>query len=63
MIFKHPVLTTKKTQRVSMTTINWLMLLKEIIAVYSENHTNPTNTLRKNADLLNIMSGGTYSNQ
>jgi hypothetical protein len=28
-----------------MTTINWLMLLREIIAVYSENHTKPINIL------------------
>jgi hypothetical protein len=28
-----------------MTTINWLTLFKEIITVYSENHTKPLNTL------------------
>jgi hypothetical protein len=43
--------------------INWLMLFKEIIAVYSENHTKPTDTLLENAELLNIMAGSTYSNQ
>jgi hypothetical protein len=30
---------------VSITKPNWLMLFKEIIAVYSENHTKHTNTL------------------
>jgi hypothetical protein len=28
----------------TITKINWLMLFKEIIAVYSENHTKPTKT-------------------
>jgi hypothetical protein len=47
-----------------MTTNNWLMLFTEIIAVYSENHNKPMNTLRrKNAELglLIIKAGGAYS--
>jgi hypothetical protein len=45
-----------------MTTINWLMLFKEIIAVCSENHKKPLNTLYgQNAELLNVKVGGTYS--
>jgi hypothetical protein len=40
--------------------INWLMLFKEIIAVYSENHMKLINTLcGQNADLLNVKAGGT----
>jgi hypothetical protein len=36
-----------------MTTINWLILFREIIAVYPENHTKHTNTLcRQSAELL-----------
>jgi hypothetical protein len=39
------------------------MLFKEIIAVYSENHTKPLNTLcGQNAELLVIIKvGGIYS--
>jgi hypothetical protein len=37
--------TSKKTQRVSITMINWLMLFRKIIAIYSENHMKPINTL------------------
>jgi hypothetical protein len=33
------------------------MLFKEIIAVYSENHTDPTN---KNAESLIVKAAGTY---
>jgi hypothetical protein len=61
VIHKHSVPISNKTQRVSMTTISWSMLFKEIIAVYSENHTKPINTLcGQNADLLIIKSGGTH---
>jgi hypothetical protein len=42
--------------------INWLVLLKEIIALYSENNLKPTNTLcGQNAKLLIVKEGGTYS--
>jgi hypothetical protein len=45
-----------------MKTINWLTLFKEVIAVYSENHTKPINTLcGQNVELLFIKAGGTYS--
>jgi hypothetical protein len=50
----------QRKQYVSMTTINWLMLFREIIAVYSENHTKPTNTLYgQNTELVNIKAGCT----
>jgi hypothetical protein len=36
-------LATIKKQHSSIVKINWLMLFKEITAVYSENHTKPIN--------------------
>jgi hypothetical protein len=54
IIFKNSVPTSKKTQRVSITNISRLTLLKEIIGVYSENHTKPLHTLcGQNAEILN----------
>jgi hypothetical protein len=44
IMFKNSVRTAKKTQLFTITKINWLTLFKEIIAVYSENHTKPMNT-------------------
>jgi hypothetical protein len=45
-----------------MATINWLMLLKGIIDVYSENHMKPINTFcEQNAESLIIKARGTYS--
>jgi hypothetical protein len=45
-----------------MTTLSWLTLFKEIIAVYAENHTKPINTLRGiDEELLIIKASGTYS--
>jgi hypothetical protein len=41
IIFNDSVRTAKKTQLFTITKINWLTLFKEIIAVYSENHTKP----------------------
>jgi hypothetical protein len=39
------------------------MLFKEVIAVYSENHGKPINTLgRQNGKLMNAGTHGTYSN-
>jgi hypothetical protein len=38
------------------------MLFREIITVYSENHMKPINALCvKNAELLNVQVGDTYS--
>jgi hypothetical protein len=62
LIFKNSVPTSKKTQRVSIIKINWLMLFREIIAVYSENHMESINTLcEQNVELLNVKAGGRYS--
>jgi hypothetical protein len=44
MLFKNSVCTSKKTPHFIVTKINWLMVFKEIIAVYSENHAKPINT-------------------
>jgi hypothetical protein len=44
MAFKNSVNTSMKTPHVTITKINWLMLFKEIIPVYSENQTKPINT-------------------
>jgi hypothetical protein len=45
-----------------MTTINWLMLFREIIAVFSENYVKPTNMLcGQNTELLIVKARGTYS--
>jgi hypothetical protein len=44
-----------------MTTINWLMLFKEIITVYAEKHKKRTNIpCGQNAELPNV-KGGTYN--
>jgi hypothetical protein len=43
VIFKNSVRTAKKTQHFTITKINRLTLFKEIIAVYSENHTEHIN--------------------
>jgi hypothetical protein len=44
LLFKNPVRTSKRTPRFTTTKINLLMLFKEIISVYSENHAKPINT-------------------
>jgi hypothetical protein len=62
-MFKNPVPTSKKTQRISIKSTGFLMLLREIIAVYSEKHAKPVNKsvlCGKNAELLNVTIRGTY---
>jgi hypothetical protein len=44
MLFKNSVRTSKRTPHFTITEINWLMLFKEIIAVYREKHAKPINT-------------------
>jgi hypothetical protein len=44
MLFKNSVHTSKRTPHFTITKIKWFMLIKEIIVVYSENHTKPINT-------------------
>jgi hypothetical protein len=43
--FKHSVRTSQETHSISITTTNRLMLFRETVAVYCENHTEHTNTL------------------
>jgi hypothetical protein len=44
MLFKNSVRTSKITPHFTITKITWLMLFKEIIAVYSEENATPINT-------------------
>jgi hypothetical protein len=44
IILKNSVRTSKRTPHLTITKIDWLMLLKEIMAVYSESQTRPINT-------------------
>jgi hypothetical protein len=44
MLFKNSVRTSKRTPHFTIEKINWLMLFKEIIAVYTETHTILINT-------------------
>jgi hypothetical protein len=49
-------------KRGSITEITWLLLFKEIIAVYSEMHTKSTNAFcGQNAKVFILIAGGTYS--
>jgi hypothetical protein len=44
------------------TQISWLMLFREIIAIYFQNLSKLTNSLRgQNAELLNVKANGAYS--
>jgi hypothetical protein len=54
MLFKNSVRTAKKTPHVTVTKIDRLTLFKEIIAVYSENHTEPINTIWRQNDELPV---------
>jgi hypothetical protein len=48
----------KEKQRAPFTKVSWLMLFKEIIAVYSENYTKHIHTFcRRNTELLNAKAG------
>jgi hypothetical protein len=44
ILFKNSVRNSKRTPNFTITKINWLMLFKEIIAVYSENLAKPIYT-------------------
>jgi hypothetical protein len=57
-IFKNSVRTSKRTPHFTITKINWLTLFKEIIAVYTENHTEPKIS---NAELPIVKAAGTSS--
>jgi hypothetical protein len=62
MLFKNPVRTSKRTPHFTVTKINWLMLFKEIIAVYFENHTKNIKSLcEQDKELLNVTAGDTHT--
>jgi hypothetical protein len=61
-IFKYFIPTLEKTQRVSVTKINYLMFFRDKIAVYSQNRTKSINTLCwQNVKFLNVKENGKYS--
>jgi hypothetical protein len=55
--FKNSACTSKTTPAVTITKISWLMLFKEVITVYTENHTEP---IHKNVELVIVKAAGTY---
>jgi hypothetical protein len=60
--FKHPVPTSQETHHVSATKPNRLMLFRDIIAVYLENHTEQTKTLfGQKAGFMSVKAGGVHS--
>jgi hypothetical protein len=61
VIYTNPVRTSQETHYVSATEPNRLMLFRETVAVYCENHTEHTNTLcGQNAEFLDVKSNDTY---
>jgi hypothetical protein len=61
ILFNNQVRTARKTPYFTVTKINRLTLFKEIIAVYSENRTKPTNTLcGQTAELMAVTAHGAY---
>jgi hypothetical protein len=62
-ILKHSVRTSQETHYVTATKPNRLMLFRETVAVYCENHTEHTNTLcEQNVEFCYVKDGGTYNN-
>jgi hypothetical protein len=58
IIFMNSVHTTNKILHFTIKKINWLMLFKETVAVYTENHNNPST---QNAELLIVKATGYHS--
>jgi hypothetical protein len=59
MQFKDSVRTSQETQNGSATEPNRLVLFRETVAVYCENHMEHINTLcEQNGDLFNVKAGG-----
>jgi hypothetical protein len=60
IIYNNLVRTWQETHYVSATKPSRLMLFRETVAVYSENHMEHTNTLcGQNAEIFNVQVGGT----
>jgi hypothetical protein len=63
IIYKNLVRTSQETHYVTATKPNRLMLLRETVAVYCENHMEYTNALcGQNAEFCFVRAGGTHSN-
>jgi hypothetical protein len=63
IIYKDSVRTSQETHYVSATKANRLMLFRETVDVYCENHTEHTDTLcKQDAEFWCVKAGGTYSN-
>jgi hypothetical protein len=62
-MYKNPVRTSQETHYVSTTKPNRLMLFRETVAVYCENHTEHINSMGgQNAQFLYMIASGKYSN-
>jgi hypothetical protein len=62
VIYTDPVRTSQETHYVSATKPNRLMLFREPVAVYCENHTEHTDTLcGQNADFFLVEVCGTFT--
>jgi hypothetical protein len=63
MLYKYPVRTSQETHYICVTRTNRLMVFRETVAGYCENHTEHTHTLCvKNAEFWYVKTGGTCSN-
>jgi hypothetical protein len=63
-LFKSSVPTSQETHCISIIKTNWLVLFREIIAVYSENHTKHINTIfGQNGEFVSAKADGTDNNQ
>jgi hypothetical protein len=61
MTYTISVRTSQETHFFSATKPNQLMLFRETVAVYCENHTEHTDTLfGQNAEFWYVKAGGTY---
>jgi hypothetical protein len=61
MLFRNSICTAKK-KCFSITKTIWSMVFKEIVAVYSKNHTKPVNTFSgREAELPIVKAGGTFN--
>jgi hypothetical protein len=62
-VYEDPVRTSQETHYISATKPNRLMLFRETVVVYCENHMEHTDTLcGQNAEFWYDKAGGTYSN-
>jgi hypothetical protein len=62
LICTNPIRTSQETHYISATKPNRLMLFRETVAVYCENHTEHTGTLcGKNAEFCYFVASGIYS--